>query len=103
MARGHRGARTGARTGARVARTGTTATLGTRHHRRRRRHRGRNVVSYYPSYPYYPYGYNRYPYREPPYVMMPSNQQQKPQQLSIHLPTIIVSLGLSYLLWGRGR
>jgi hypothetical protein len=98
MARGrHGGARSGARSVARTARTGT------RHHRRPHRRR-RNIVNYYPSYPYYPYGYDRYPYREPPYVMMPpSGQPQKTQQLSIHLPTIIVSLGLSYLLWGRGR
>ena len=114
MARGrHGGSRTGARTGARAgARTGTRtgaragARTGTRHggHRRRGRHRRRGVVNYYPSYPYYPYGYDQWRnYREPPYIMMPNSQPQKTTQLSIHLPTIAVSLGLSYLLWGRGR
>ena len=63
--------------------------------------------------PYYPYGYgygydpylqellyDRYRRREPEYVVMPP-QEPKKTQLSIHLPTILASVGLSYLIWGR--
>jgi hypothetical protein len=76
---------------------------GGRRHRRGYRRRSPYPYGYGYGYGYDPY-WNYSNYREPPYVI--ARQPQQPQQspghrLGLQIPTIAVSLLLSYLLWGK--